>query len=61
LTVSAGFWKTREELKKLQSTDKEFLPRGAATEGAVSPSREYIPVLQSWERALRRSMDWYKP
>ncbi|KAM4552405.1 glycerol kinase 5 isoform 1-T2 [Odontesthes bonariensis] len=59
--LGVGFWKTREELKKLQSTDKEFLPRGAATEGAVSPSREYIPVLQSWERALRRSMNWYKP
>ncbi|XP_072219100.1 glycerol kinase 5 [Leuresthes tenuis] len=59
--LGVGFWKTHEELKKLQSTDKEFLPRGAATEGAVSPSREYIPVLQSWERALRRSMNWYKP
>ncbi|CAG5896953.1 unnamed protein product [Menidia menidia] len=58
--LGVGFWKTQEELKKLQSTDKEFLPRRAATEGAVGPSWEYIPVLQSWERALRRSMNWYK-
>ncbi|XP_070775214.1 glycerol kinase 5 isoform X2 [Enoplosus armatus] len=57
--LGAGFWRTREELKKLQSTDKTFLPRGAHKEGAGSPSQEYIPVLQSWERALRRSMNWY--
>ncbi|XP_030259651.1 glycerol kinase 5 [Sparus aurata] len=59
--LGIGYWRTREELKKLQSTDKMFLPRGANKEGACSRSREYIPVLQSWERALRRSMNWYKP
>uniref|UniRef100_A0A3Q1F2I3 Glycerol kinase 5 n=1 Tax=Acanthochromis polyacanthus TaxID=80966 RepID=A0A3Q1F2I3_9TELE len=58
--LGVGFWRSREELKKLQSTDTMFLPRGAAKEGAGSTSREYIPVLQSWERALRRSMNWYK-
>ncbi|KAM6919020.1 glycerol kinase 5 [Xenentodon cancila] len=59
--LGVGFWRTRDELKKLQSVDKVFLPRGAATEGACASSREYVAVLQSWERALRRSMNWYKP
>uniref|UniRef100_A0AAQ5Z0K6 Glycerol kinase 5 n=1 Tax=Amphiprion ocellaris TaxID=80972 RepID=A0AAQ5Z0K6_AMPOC len=58
--LGVGFWRSREELKKLQSTDTMFLPQGAAKEGAGSTSREYIPILQSWERALRRSMNWYK-
>uniref|UniRef100_A0A8C4DSL5 Glycerol kinase 5 n=1 Tax=Dicentrarchus labrax TaxID=13489 RepID=A0A8C4DSL5_DICLA len=57
--LGIGFWRTRDELKKLQSTDEVFLPRGIPREGAYSPSGEYIPVLQSWERALRRSMHWY--
>lgn len=56
LIVTAGFWRTREELKKLQSTDEVFVPKGAPKEG---PGREYIPILQSWEQALRRSMNWY--
>ncbi|XP_039999147.1 putative glycerol kinase 5 [Xiphias gladius] len=57
--LGVGYWRTREELKKLQSIDKVFLPRGAPKEGAGSPNPEYIPVLQNWERALRRSMNWY--
>ncbi|XP_031710490.1 glycerol kinase 5 isoform X3 [Anarrhichthys ocellatus] len=59
--LGMGFWRTREELNKLQSTEKTFLPQGAPKGGACSPSREYIPALHSWERALRRSMNWYKP
>ncbi|KAM4557099.1 glycerol kinase 5 [Fundulus diaphanus] len=59
--LGVGFWSTREELKKLQSADKVFLPKDVATGGTASPSQEYIPILQSWERALRRSMNWYKP
>ncbi|MED6263801.1 putative glycerol kinase 5, partial [Characodon lateralis] len=59
--LAVGFWTTREELKKLQNADKVFLPKGAAKRGTARPSQEYIPVLQSWERALRRSMNWYKP
>ncbi|XP_029971684.1 glycerol kinase 5 [Salarias fasciatus] len=57
--LEVGFWKNREELKKLQGTDKVFLPRGAAKEDSACPSREYVHVLQRWERALRRSMNWY--
>ncbi|KAF7669788.1 hypothetical protein LDENG_00124330 [Lucifuga dentata] len=58
--LEVGFWRTREELKKLQSTDKVFLPKGAALKGDTgSTSQEYIPILQSWETALRRSMNWY--
>ncbi|XP_038574321.1 putative glycerol kinase 5 isoform X1 [Micropterus salmoides] len=58
--LGVGFWRTREELKKLQSTDEMFLPRGGAPkEGAGGPSQQYIPVIHSWEGALRRSMNWY--
>ncbi|XP_034558266.1 putative glycerol kinase 5 [Notolabrus celidotus] len=59
--LGTGFWKTREELKKLQSTDKVFRPREATqvSHPSGSTSREYLPILQSWERALKRSMDWY--
>uniref|UniRef100_A0A3Q2CN12 Carbohydrate kinase FGGY C-terminal domain-containing protein n=3 Tax=Cyprinodon TaxID=28741 RepID=A0A3Q2CN12_CYPVA len=59
--LTVGFWATREELKKLQSADKVFLPKGVSKGGGAGPDQEYIPVLQSWERALRRSMNWYKP
>ncbi|XP_054480886.1 putative glycerol kinase 5 [Anoplopoma fimbria] len=59
--LGIGFWRTREELKKLQSNGNTFLPQAARKGSACSPSREYTPVLQSWERALRRSMNWYKP
>ncbi|XP_076601702.1 glycerol kinase 5 [Chaetodon auriga] len=57
--LGVGFWRSKEELKKLHCSDKVFLPRGAHEEGACSPRGEYIPILQSWERALRRSMNWY--
>lgn len=56
---STGFWWSREELKKLQSTDDVFVPREAPRAGALIQNGEYIPVFQSWERALRRSMNWY--
>ncbi|XP_042285261.1 putative glycerol kinase 5 isoform X2 [Thunnus maccoyii] len=59
--LGVGFWRTREELKKLQSSDELFTPREVHKEDAGSPRREYTAVLQSWERALRRSMNWYKP
>ncbi|KAM9322839.1 glycerol kinase 5 [Pholidichthys leucotaenia] len=57
--LGVGFWRTREELKKLQKTGEVFLPQCAAKESGDGPSREYTPILQSWERALRRSMNWY--
>ncbi|KAK9538961.1 hypothetical protein VZT92_004099 [Zoarces viviparus] len=59
--LGMGFWRSREELKKLQSPEETFLPQGAPKGGACGPSREHIPALHSWERALRRSMNWYKP
>ncbi|CAL8346186.1 unnamed protein product [Merluccius merluccius] len=59
--LGVGFWKNQEELKRLHTTDEMFLPRQAAQTstdlGVVSG--EYVPVLQSWEKALRRSMEWY--
>ncbi|CAK6952270.1 putative glycerol kinase 5 [Scomber scombrus] len=57
--LGVGFWKTREELKKLQITDDLFSPQVGHKEGFGNPIREYTPILQSWERALRRSMNWY--
>lgn len=57
--LSTGFWRTREELRRLISTDKVFLPREAPKDGPSSLGAEYVPVFQSWERALQRSMNWY--
>ncbi|XP_019958388.2 glycerol kinase 5 [Paralichthys olivaceus] len=57
--LEAGYWKSQGELKKLHSTDKVFLPQVVPKGSADSRNREYIPVLQSWERALWRSMNWY--
>ncbi|XP_076837757.1 glycerol kinase 5 isoform X1 [Brachyhypopomus gauderio] len=55
--LGVGYWRSKEELKKLQSTDRLFLPqsgRGGACNGGT-----YVPMLQSWEDALQRSMHWY--
>ncbi|KAM6948517.1 glycerol kinase 5 [Aplochiton taeniatus] len=59
--LGVGFWRSQEELKKLQTTDCVFLPRNGLKENGRMGSQEseYSPVLQSWERALRRSMNWY--
>ncbi|XP_062843453.1 putative glycerol kinase 5 [Trichomycterus rosablanca] len=54
--LGAGYWKSKEELKKLHTTDHLFLPRGARGGG---PTGVYKPVLQYWEEALQRSMHWY--
>lgn len=54
-----GFWKSRDELKKLQNTDRVFVPKVANKDGAGWQSWEYVHTLQSWERAIRRSMNWY--
>ncbi|CAL8281140.1 unnamed protein product [Lota lota] len=59
--LGVGFWKNQEELKRLHTTDQTFVPRQQAqtsTELGVV-SGEYVPVLQSWEKALKRSMNWY--
>lgn len=55
--LGVGYWKSKDELKKLQSTDRLFLPQCGKADccnGAV-----YKPVLQNWEEALQRSMHWY--
>ncbi|XP_075876919.1 glycerol kinase 5 isoform X1 [Nelusetta ayraudi] len=57
--LGAGFWRTRDELKRLNCSDKVFLPREAAGEGSCTSTAEYLPVFQRWERALHRSMNWY--
>ncbi|XP_012681794.1 putative glycerol kinase 5 [Clupea harengus] len=53
--LGVGFWNSQEELKMLLSTDHLFLPQNAL-QGVAS---HYKPILQSWERALQRSMHWY--
>ncbi|KAK6302302.1 hypothetical protein J4Q44_G00266570 [Coregonus suidteri] len=57
--LGVGFWKSQEELKRLQSTDRVFLPRNGYGLGDGGTEGEYTPILQSWERALKRSMNWY--
>lgn len=59
LPLSPGFWRTRDELKRLNCTDKVFLPQEISGEGPRTSAAEYLPVFQSWERALHRSMNWY--
>ncbi|KAM9845231.1 glycerol kinase 5 [Aulostomus maculatus] len=57
--LGVGFWRNQTELKKLQNTDKMFCPQGSLKGETGTQSQAYTPVLQSWERALRRSMNWY--
>lgn len=57
--LEVGFWKSQEELKKLQRTDRVFLPRNLYRMGDGGTEGEYTPILQRWEQALKRSMNWY--
>ncbi|XP_068605189.1 putative glycerol kinase 5 [Brachionichthys hirsutus] len=58
--LGVGFWRSKEELKKLQEAADVFVPREVAKEGSCTPIGEYTPILQSWESALQRSLNWYK-
>ncbi|XP_048018374.1 putative glycerol kinase 5 isoform X2 [Megalobrama amblycephala] len=55
--LGTGYWRSQEDLKKLLTTDQHFLPRRSKAEG--DKGGQYRAVLQSWERALQRSMHWY--
>uniref|UniRef100_A0A8C2E6W0 Glycerol kinase 5 n=1 Tax=Cyprinus carpio TaxID=7962 RepID=A0A8C2E6W0_CYPCA len=55
--LGTGYWRNQEELKKLLSTDQHFLPR--RSKAGWDKGCPYRGVLQSWERALQRSMHWY--
>uniref|UniRef100_A0A8K9WP04 Glycerol kinase 5 n=1 Tax=Oncorhynchus mykiss TaxID=8022 RepID=A0A8K9WP04_ONCMY len=57
--LEVGFWKSQDELKKLQRTDRVFLPRNLYRMGDGGTEGEYTPILQRWEQALKRSMNWY--
>uniref|UniRef100_A0AAY5L8S8 Glycerol kinase 5 n=1 Tax=Esox lucius TaxID=8010 RepID=A0AAY5L8S8_ESOLU len=57
--LGVGYWRSREELKKLQSTDCVFLPRNGYGTADGKMTDQYGQVIQSWERALQRSMNWY--
>uniref|UniRef100_A0AAY4AC77 Glycerol kinase 5 n=1 Tax=Denticeps clupeoides TaxID=299321 RepID=A0AAY4AC77_9TELE len=53
--LGVGFWTCKDDLKKLQSTECLFQPRFKT--GSVKD--QYKSILQSWEKALQRSMHWY--
>uniref|UniRef100_A0A673GDJ5 Glycerol kinase 5 n=1 Tax=Sinocyclocheilus rhinocerous TaxID=307959 RepID=A0A673GDJ5_9TELE len=55
--LGTGYWRNQEELKKLLTTDQHFLPRRSKADW--DKGSPYRGVLQSWERALQRSMHWY--
>uniref|UniRef100_A0A672LEJ0 Glycerol kinase 5 n=1 Tax=Sinocyclocheilus grahami TaxID=75366 RepID=A0A672LEJ0_SINGR len=55
--LGTGYWRNQEELKKLLTTDQHFLPRRSKADWDMGSP--YRGVLQSWERALQRSMHWY--
>ncbi|KAJ8011161.1 hypothetical protein DPEC_G00055300 [Dallia pectoralis] len=57
--LGVGYWKSREELKKLQSTDRVFLPRNGCGSADGETADQYAHILHYWERALQRSMNWY--
>ncbi|XP_030630356.1 glycerol kinase 5 [Chanos chanos] len=52
--LGVGLWKNKEELKKLQTTDRLFMPQYGKGDGG-----KYETILQNWERALKRSLHWY--
>ncbi|TST47709.1 Glycerol kinase, glycosomal [Bagarius yarrelli] len=57
--LGVGFWKSKEELKKLQVTERLFIPQCVKRDAGGRRGEVdcvYKPVLQSWEQALQRSM-----
>ncbi|XP_077579777.1 glycerol kinase 5 [Stigmatopora nigra] len=49
--LGTGYWRSREELKKLRQADAVFCPKGRPSDARH---------LERWEGALRRSMHWYE-
>lgn len=49
--LAAGFWASREELKMLRNAAKIFKPQKI--------NGDYEEVMCTWEKAIRRSLDWY--
>ncbi|XP_077472411.1 glycerol kinase 5 isoform X2 [Stigmatopora argus] len=49
--LGTGYWRSREELKKLRQADAVFCPKGQPSDARH---------LERWEGALRRSMHWYE-
>lgn len=54
--LGVGYWKNKEKLKKLQNTERLFVPQNAKGD---TRNGIYNPVLRNWEEALQRSMHWY--
>ncbi|XP_078613134.1 glycerol kinase 5-like isoform X2 [Branchiostoma floridae x Branchiostoma japonicum] len=53
--LAVGMWTGKEELKDLQSSEKVFHPR-PVSEGVWE---KYRPVVEQWEKAVKRSLYWY--
>lgn len=47
-----GVWKDKDELRALRQNDVCFSPR--------RPASEYAADVAEWQRAIKRSLDWYK-
>jgi len=47
-----GVWKSRDEIKKLWSCEREFTPN--------MPGEKRRQLVSGWKRAVGRSFDWDK-
>ena len=48
----SGIWKSKEELKKLRSIDRVFVPN-------AERRLDYQSVIYQWKRAVERFREWY--
>lgn len=54
--LSAGFWKSREEIQPFWELGCEFLPKDKTSE----ESKQILQNYQRWQCAVQRSLEWYK-
>ena len=51
--LGAGVWKSKKELLDLRISGKTFQPE-------LDIKKSYVSTLQTWEKAIERSLGWYK-
>ncbi|XP_065066249.1 putative glycerol kinase 5 isoform X2 [Rhopilema esculentum] len=51
--LGAGVWKSKEELLDLRVSGKTFQPD-------LDMGKSYVSTLKTWEKAMERSLGWYK-
>ena len=54
--LSAGFWKSRDEIQKFWELGREFEPKEQDSE----EQKQILANYRRWQRAVERSLDWYK-